>query len=164
MDTRCAARSNRESKIPISREQKATTSDLAGEVKLAEIVCSLFFLQNSGHKFQTHISNSGEQIPKHARQNSEGGRFPVSHYKARSRGHRFLGTDSSILVSEFKFPARPRIWEASHSHFSIFNANLRTPTAWRSHNSSFRFRGSQLWFQKGPLGVVHAYGAETLKM
>ena len=88
-----------------------------GEVKLAEIVSSLIFAQNSGRKFQMHISNSGEQIPKHARQNSEGGRFPVSHYKTRSRGHRFLGADFTILVSEFKFPARPRIWEASHFTF-----------------------------------------------
>ena len=94
-----------ESKIPVSREQKARQI-------VGQIVSSLIFAQNSGRRFQTHISNSGEQIPKHARQNSEGGRFPVSHYKTRSRGHRFLGTYFSILVSEFKFPARPRIWEA----------------------------------------------------
>ena len=73
-----------------------------------EIVTSLIFAQNSGRKFQTHISNSVEQIPKHARQNSEGGRFSVSRHKTRSRGHRFLGADFTILVSEFKFPARPR--------------------------------------------------------
>ena len=60
------------------------------ELSLSEIAISLNCEQNSARKFQTGVSNSGAQIPKHARQNSEGGRFPVSHYKTRSRGHRFL--------------------------------------------------------------------------
>ena len=64
-------------------------------------------------------------------------------------------TDFSAHISQFSFLSsnsqpglefgRPDI-----SHFSILNANPRTPTAWRSHNSSFRFHGSQFWFQKGP--------------
>ena len=144
-----------------------------GEVKLAEIVSSLIFAQNSGRKFQMHISNSGEQIPKHARQNSEGGRFPVSHYKTRSRGHRFLGADFTILVSEFKFPARPRICGRTHmSYFSILDANLqgRPQPGDRTilvldftvHNSGFKkdladpkpagssFQIYRFWFQRGP--------------
>ena len=38
---------------------------------LSEIAISLNCGQNSARKFQTGVSNSGEQIPKHARQNSE---------------------------------------------------------------------------------------------
>ena len=89
-----------------------------------EIASSLIFAKNFGRKFQTHISNSGGQIPKEARQNSEACRFPVSRNKVRSRGHRFLGTDFSILVSEFKFPARARIWDASH--FSILDSRYKS--------------------------------------
>ena len=38
---------------------------------LSEIAISLNCEQNSARKFQTGVSNSGPQIPKHARQNSE---------------------------------------------------------------------------------------------
>ena len=38
---------------------------------LSEIEISLNCGQNSARKFQTGVSNSGPQIPKHARQNSE---------------------------------------------------------------------------------------------
>ena len=38
---------------------------------LSEIAISLNCGQNSARKFQTGVSNSGPQIPKHARQNSE---------------------------------------------------------------------------------------------
>jgi hypothetical protein len=38
---------------------------------LSEIAISLNCEQNSTRKFQTGVSNSGAQIPKHARQNSE---------------------------------------------------------------------------------------------
>ena len=114
---------------------------------------SLIFAQNSGRRFQTHISNSGEQIPKHARQNSEGGRFPVSHYKTRSRGHRFLGTDFSILISEFKFPARPRIWEASH--FSFLDSQCKSKDAHGLEIAQFEFLISRftILVSKRPLQI-----------
>ena len=41
------------------------------EGSLWEIVISLSCEQNSARKFQSGVSNSGFQIPKHARQNSE---------------------------------------------------------------------------------------------
>ena len=41
------------------------------EGALWEIVISLSCEQNSAPKFQSGVSNSGAQIPKHARQNSE---------------------------------------------------------------------------------------------
>ena len=118
-----------------------------------EIASSLIFAQNSGRRFQTHISNSGEQIPKHARQNSEGGRFPVSHYKTRSRGHRFLGTDFSILVSEFKFPARPRNWEASH--FSFLDSQCKSKDAHGLEIAQFEFQISRftILVSKRPLQI-----------
>ena len=120
-----AARSKQKAKFRFQGSKKR--ANRRSRLIRVEIVSSLIFAQNSGRRFQTHISNSGEQIPKHARQNSEGGRFPVSHYKTRSRGHRFLGTDFSILVSEFKFPARPRIWEASH--FSFLDSQCKSKDA-----------------------------------
>lgn len=42
-----------------------------GQPSLSEIAISLNCEQNSARKFQTGVSNSGAQIPKHARQNSE---------------------------------------------------------------------------------------------
>ena len=111
--------------IPVSKGK--TLRNFHGAAKLAEIGSSLISPKNSSRKFQTHISNSGEQIPKHARQNSEDCRFPVSRNKVRSRGHRFLGTDFSILVSEFKFPPRSRIWDASH--FSFLDSRCKSKEA-----------------------------------
>ena len=125
--------------IPVSREQKRP-SDSGFQVitaKLAEIGSSLISPKNSGRKFQTHISNSGEQIPKHARQNSEDCRFPVSRNKVRSRGHRFLGTDFPILVSEFKFPPRSRIWHASH--FSFLDSRCKSKDAHGLEIAQFQF-------------------------
>ena len=128
------------SKIPVSKRDKTGVPVFISQTtaKLVEIGSSLIFAKNSGRKFQTHISNSGEQIPKHARQNSEDCRFPVSRNKVRSRGHRFLGTYFSILVF-LSSNSRPGLeFGTPHiSHFSILDANPRTPTAWRSHNSSF---------------------------
>ena len=49
-----------------------------------------------------HVSNSGEQIPKRARHNSQDCRFPVlvTKIKVWSGGHRFLNS----CFSEFSFP------------------------------------------------------------
>ena len=118
-----------------------------------EIGSSLFFAKNSGRKFQTHISNSGEQIPKHARQNSEDCRFPVSRNKVRSRGHRFLGTDFSILVSEFKFPPRSRIWDASH--FSFLDSRCKSKDAHGLEIAQFQFLISRftILVSKRPLHI-----------
>lgn len=121
--------------------------------KLVEIASSLIFAKNSGRKFQTHISNSGEQIPKHARQNSEDCRFPVSRNKVRSRGHRFLGTDFSILVSEFKFPPRSRIWDASH--FSFLDSRCKSKDAHGLEIAQFQFLISRftILVSKRPLHI-----------
>ena len=118
-----------------------------------EIGSSLIFAKNSGRKFQTHISNSGEQIPKHARQNSEDCRFPVSRNKVRSRGHRFLGTDFSILVSEFKFPPRSRIWDASH--FSFLDSRCKSKDAHGLEIAQFQFLISRftILVSKRPLHI-----------
>ena len=43
----------------------------ASGTSLSEMAISLNCEQNSTRKFQTGVSNSGAQIPKHARQNSE---------------------------------------------------------------------------------------------
>ena len=112
--------------IPVSKGEKRPSAILQNG-QISEIGSSLISPKNSSRKFQTHISNSGEQIPKHARQNSEDCRFPVSRNKVRSRGHRFLGTDFSILVSEFKFPPRSRIWDASH--FSFLDSRCKSKEA-----------------------------------
>ena len=61
------------------------------------------------------------------RQNSEDCRFRVSRNTVQSRGHRFLGTDFPILVSEFKFPPRSRIWHASH--FSFLDSRCKSKDA-----------------------------------
>ena len=121
--------------------------------KLEEIGSSLIFAKNSGRKFQTHISNSGEQIPKHARQNSEDCRFPVSRNKVRSRGHRFLGTDFPILVSEFKFPPRSRIWDASH--FSFLDSRCKSKDAHGLEIAQFQFLISRftILVSKRPLHI-----------
>ena len=121
--------------------------------KLVEIATSLIFAKNSGRKFQTHISNSGEQIPKHARQNSEDCRFPVSRNKVRSRGHRFIGTDFSILVSEFKFPPRSRIWDASH--FSFLDSRCKSKDAHGLEIAQFEFQISRFttMVSKRPLQI-----------
>ena len=123
--------------------------------KLLEIVRSLIFANNSSRKFQTHISNSGEQIPKHARQNSEDCRFPVSRNKVRSRGHRFLGTDFSILVSEFKFPPLSRIWDASH--FSFLDSRCESKDAHGLEIAQFQFLISRftILVSKRPLHITN---------
>ena len=118
-----------------------------------EIGSSLISAKNSGRRFQTHVSNSGEQIPKHSRQNSDESRFPVSRNKVRSRGHRFLGTDFSILVSEFKFPPRSRIWEASH--FSFLDSRCKSKDAHGLEIAQFQFLISRftILVSKRPLHI-----------
>ena len=155
MDTSDAPRAQR--KIPNSgfKRQEATLRNFHRAAKLAEIGSSLISPKNSSRKFQTHISNSDEQIPKHARQNSEDCRFPVSRNKVRSRGHRFIGTDFSILVSEFKFPPLSRIWDASH--FSFLDSRCKSKDAHGVEIAQFQFLISRFTilvskreFQKGP--------------
>ena len=118
-----------------------------------EIGSSLISAKNSGRRFQTHVSNSGEQIPKHSRQNSDESRFPVSRNKVRSRGHRFLGTDFSILVSEFKFLPRSRIWEASH--FSFLDSRCKSKDAHGLEIAQFQFLISRftILVSKRPLHI-----------
>ena len=59
----------------IERRAALPSSGFQGQKKaipsLSEIAISLNCGQNSARKFQTGVSNSGPQIPKHARQNSE---------------------------------------------------------------------------------------------
>ena len=104
---RRAARSKENSKFRFQKARSDPPQSQNGQISGDRELVN--FQRILAAKFQTHISNSGEQIPKHARQNSEDCRFPVSRNKVRSRGHRFLGTDFPILVSEFKFPLRSRI-------------------------------------------------------
>ena len=121
--------------------------------KLVEIGSSLISAKNSGRRFQTHVSNSGEQIPKHSRQNSDESRFPVSRHKVRTRGQRFIRTDFSILVSEFKFPARARIWDASH--FSILDSRYKSKDDHGLEMTQFSFLISRFTIlaSKGPLHI-----------
>ena len=64
------ARAQRKFQIPVSKAARAALSAIF-TAKLVEIGFVLITAQNSGRKFQTHVSNSGEQrIPKHERQNS----------------------------------------------------------------------------------------------
>ena len=96
------------------RGQKRPASCLS----LAEMAISLNCEQNSTRKFQTGVSNSGPQIPKHARQNSEVPEITYFSRQNRGGGGRiFLATGFSILVSAFEFTARAGIWDASHFWF-----------------------------------------------
>eukprot|EP00964_Phaeocystis_antarctica_P031066 scaffold17583_cov92-Phaeocystis_antarctica.AAC.3 len=165
------------SKIPVSKRDKTSLTGIYFSANRQisgdrEDGSSLIFAKNSGRKFQTHISNSGEQIPKHARQNSEDCRFPVSRNKVRSRGHRFLGTDFPILVSEFKFPprssnlgrltllisrfsmqihGRPRPGDRTIpvSDFTVHNSGFKKALAHRKPAGS-SFPIYRFWFQRSP--------------
>ena len=143
------------SKIPVSKRDKTLLPVFISQPtrKLVEIGSSLISAKNSGRRFQTHVSNSGEQIPKHARQNSEESRFPVSRHKVWTRGHRFIGTDFSILVSEFKFPPLSRIWHASH--FSFLDSRCKSKDAHGLEIAQFQFLISRftILVSKRPLHI-----------
>ena len=120
-----------ESKIPVSREQKATQILLEVMSRDRQLVnfCAEFWPQGRilrAADFLFLITNPGAE---------------ATDFSAHISQFSFLSSNSQPGL-EF---GRPDI-----SHFSILNANPRTPTAWRSHNSSFRLHGSQFWFQKGP--------------
>ena len=143
------------------------------EGSLWEIVISLSCEQNSARKFQSGVSNSGAQIPKHARQNSEV--TENSCFKNRWRGLRILDADFSILVSAFEFPSGAGIWDASHfrfldsrcksrvgdgqemtpfpvsdSDFPILGANPGSVKGRRLHHSRFRILISRFPVQNRP--------------
>ena len=99
------------------------------------------------------ITNSGEQIPKLAQQNSETCRFLVSHYIARRGGRRFLRTVFSILVSGFNFSLRDGILDPAH--FSFLDSRFKPEEDHSPEITKFSFLISRFKIQasKRPMQI-----------
>ena len=117
-------------------------------VSLLKIAISLNCAQNSVSKFQTGVSNSGAQIPKHARQNSEvpqiscfslqnpqrrpqisWRRFLNSRFSVQVPGPDWKMGDPPFLISRFSLQTQGR-QGAGHYTFLIFG--------FKFPNSSFK--------------------------
>eukprot|EP00964_Phaeocystis_antarctica_P062124 scaffold37178_cov60-Phaeocystis_antarctica.AAC.1 len=144
------------SKIPVSKRDEtgftgiyfSANRQISGDRELVSF-CKEFSPQIPNAHFKFRRADPKTCPP----QNSEDCRFPVSRNKVRSRGHRFLGTYFPILVSEFKFPPRSRIWDASH--FSFLDSRCKSKDAHGLEIAQFQFLISQftILVSKRPLHI-----------
>ena len=106
-------------------------------------------------------------IPARRSQNMRGRiqgcrRFHVSGYKTRSGGHRFLGADFSILVSEFKFPVRAGKWDAPRFSFLVSHYKPRDGKAQEITHFSFSVSKFPILASKGALAHPKSVGFSVL--
>ena len=106
-------------------------------------------------------------IPARRSQNMRGRiqgcrRFHASRYKTRSGGHRFLGADFSILVSQFKFPVRTGKWETPRFSFLVSHYKPRDGKGQDITHFSFLVSNFPILASKGDLAHPKSIGFSVL--
>ena len=106
-------------------------------------------------------------IPARRSQNMRGRiqgcrRFHVYRYKTRSGGHRFLGADFSILVSQFKFPVRTGKWETPRFSFLVSHYKPRDGKGQDITHFSFLVSNFPILASKGDLAHPKSIGFSVL--